>query len=107
MADVALGEIRLIGLDGPKEACSDARPYSYASQFGACFVRLLMVAGLKEESSSGSRDLFPQGGPRSQRWIKQSSIWPIHNFGERHKEIKRQKSGHERKARLVLELEER
>jgi len=46
MADVAL-EIRLIGLDGPKEAGSDARPYSYASQFGACFVRLLMVAGSK------------------------------------------------------------
>jgi hypothetical protein len=57
MADVALGEVRLIGLDGPREAGSDARPYSYASQFGACFVRLLMVAGLKEESSSGSRDL--------------------------------------------------
>ena len=52
MADVALGEVRLIGLDGPKEAGSDACPYSYASQFGACFVRLLMVAGLKEESSS-------------------------------------------------------
>ena len=57
MADVALGEVRLIGLDGPKEAGSDVRPYSYASQFGACFVRLLMVAGLKEESSSGWPDL--------------------------------------------------
>jgi hypothetical protein len=81
MADVALGEMRLIGLDGPKEAGSDACPYSYASQFEACFVRLLMIAGLKEESSSGSRDLSTGEVPRSQRWVKRPSIWPIHNFG--------------------------
>jgi hypothetical protein len=83
MADVALGEIRLIGLDGPKDAGSDARSYSYASQFGACFVRLLMMAGLKEESSSGSRDLSTGEVPRSQGWVKRSSIWPIPNFEEK------------------------
>jgi hypothetical protein len=55
MADAALGEAQLNGLDGPKEAGSDARPYSYASQFGTCFVRLLMVAGLKEGCTEVSK----------------------------------------------------
>jgi hypothetical protein len=73
MAEVALGEVRLTGLDGPKEAGSDARPYSYPSQFGACFMWLLMVAGegggeKGKSNNVGLRELFRKGVSRSQTW---------------------------------------
>jgi hypothetical protein len=100
MADVALGEIRLVGLDGPKDAGSDACPYSYASQFRACFVRLLMIAGLKEELSSGSRDL----STGEYRGLKGGSNSPQSGpYTTPGKDIRRtndRKSGHEKKARF-------
>jgi hypothetical protein len=74
--------------------------------FASCGCSL--IAGLKEESSSGSRDPAPQGSTEVSM-MDQTVLNLVHTQlgGERHKEIKRQKSGHERKARFVLELEER
>jgi hypothetical protein len=66
-----------------------------------------MVAGLKEESSSGWPDLSAGSTEVSKGGSNGPQSGPCIAWGERHKEIKRQKSSHERKARIVLELEER